>query len=83
VLLADDAVAEVAVIGVRHRLRGQVPMAVVVARAHMDCSAGQLEHRLGDAVVAGHRCLGATAPHRAGGGTAAHALGQGLAPVHA
>ncbi len=52
VLLADDAVAEVAVIGVRHRLRGQVPMAVVVPRAHMDCSAGQLEHRLGEAVVA-------------------------------
>ncbi|WP_343653654.1 AMP-binding protein [Herbaspirillum sp.] len=51
VLLADDAVAEVAVIGMPHRLRGQVPMAVVVPRAGIQYLPSLLEHRLGEAVV--------------------------------
>ncbi|HZG20724.1 MAG TPA: AMP-binding protein [Herbaspirillum sp.] len=51
VLLADDAVAEVAVIGMPHRLRGQVPMAVVVPRAGIQYLPSLLEHRLGEVVV--------------------------------
>ncbi|MDR6582838.1 propionyl-CoA synthetase [Herbaspirillum sp. BH-1] len=51
ILLADDAVAEVAVIGMPHRLRGQVPMAVVVPRAGIQYLPSLLEHRLGEAVV--------------------------------
>ncbi|WP_284078862.1 AMP-binding protein [Herbaspirillum aquaticum] len=52
ILLADDAVAEVAVFGIPHPLRGQVPVAVVVPRPDTGYQRSLLEHRLGDAVVA-------------------------------
>lgn len=52
ILLADAAVAEVAVVGMPHALRGQVPVAFVVPRAGMEVAARTLELQLANAVSA-------------------------------
>lgn len=56
VMLANDAVSEIAVVGMPHALRGQVPIAFIVLRPGMDpaiAAAQGVDARLIDAVGAG------------------------------